>query len=57
MQANGDAATACVVDALLPQVDVVMLFTDAGNVTSNQVYEALGFVHSADVVEIAFDPA
>jgi len=51
----GTAATAAVVDALLPRVDVVMLFTDAANVTSNQVYEALGFVHAADVVEIAFE--
>ena len=51
----GTAATAAVVDALLPQVDVVMLFTDAANVTSNQVYEALGFVHAGDVVELAFD--
>jgi predicted GNAT family acetyltransferase len=53
----GTAATAVVVDALLPQVDVVMLFTNASNVTSNQVYEALGFVHAADVVELDFTDA
>lgn len=50
----GTAVTAAVVDVLLPQVDVVMLFTDAANVTSNQVYESLGFVHVADVVDLEF---
>lgn len=53
----GTAATAAVVDALLPHVDVVMLFTDASNVTSNQVYEALGFVHAGDVVDLEFGQA
>jgi predicted GNAT family acetyltransferase len=34
-----------------------MLFTDASNVTSNQVYEALGFVHAGDVVDLEFGQA
>jgi predicted GNAT family acetyltransferase len=33
-----------------------MLFTDAANPTSNHVYEALGFIHEADVVELALEP-
>jgi RimJ/RimL family protein N-acetyltransferase len=53
----GGAVTAAVVEHLLPLVRTVMLFTDAANPTSNHVYEALGFVHEADVVELGFEPA
>ena len=28
--------------------------TDAANLTSNYVYEALGFVHEGDVVELVY---
>lgn len=48
----GGAATAAVVEHLLPHTDVVMLYTDAANPTSNGVYERLGFTHVADVVDL-----
>lgn len=50
------AVTAAVVEHLLGLVGTVMLFTDAANPTSNHVYEALGFVHEADVAELRFEP-
>ena len=50
----GGAVTAAIVELLAPQVDVVMLYTDAANLTSNYVYEALGFVHEGDVVELVY---
>jgi predicted GNAT family acetyltransferase len=49
------AITSAVVEVLRPVVDVVMLFTDSSNPTSNHVYEALGFVHEGDIVELTFD--
>ena len=52
----GGAVTAAVVEHLLPLVDTVMLFADAANPTSNHVYEALGFVHESDMVELEFEP-
>ena len=48
----GSAITAAVVEHLLPLVDVVMLYTDAANPTSNAIYERLGFVHTADVIDL-----
>lgn len=51
----GAAVTAAVVEALLPTVDTVMLYTDAANSTSNGVYERLGFAHVAEVVELALE--
>ncbi|MDA8434881.1 MAG: GNAT family N-acetyltransferase [Actinomycetales bacterium] len=52
----GGAVTAAVVGHLRTLAGTVMLFTDAANPTSNHVYEALGFIHEADVVELAFEP-
>lgn len=46
------AVTAAVVEHLLPHTEVVMLFTDAANPTSNGIYERLGFAHVGDVVEL-----
>ncbi|MGL1760974.1 GNAT family N-acetyltransferase, partial [Vibrio parahaemolyticus] len=48
----GGAVTAAVTEHLLPQVDTVMLYTDAANPISNAVYERLGFVHEHDIVEL-----
>ena len=45
-----------VVEHLLPDVDAVMLFTDASNPTSNAIYERLGFRHVADVVDLDLEP-
>ncbi len=52
----GGAVTAAVVEHLRPLVGTVMLFADAANPTSNHVYEALGFVHESDMVELEFEP-
>jgi predicted GNAT family acetyltransferase len=52
----GAAATSAVVDALRPQCDTVMLYTDAANPTSNGVYARLGFDVVAQVVEVMLDP-
>ena len=52
----GSAVTAAVVELLLPQVDAVMLFTDASNPTSNAIYERLGFRHVADIVALELVP-
>jgi predicted GNAT family acetyltransferase len=52
----GSAVTAGVVEHLLPDVDAVMLFTDASNPTSNAIYERLGFRHVADVVDLDLEP-
>ena len=48
----GAAVTSAVVTTVLERADVVMLFTDAANATSNGVYERLGFRHVADVVDL-----
>ena len=48
----GSAVTAGVVEALLPRVDAIMLYTDASNPTSNAIYERLGFRHVADIVDL-----
>jgi ribosomal protein S18 acetylase RimI-like enzyme len=48
----GSAVTAAVVEHLLPDVDAVMLYSDASNPTSNAIYERLGFRHVADIVDL-----
>lgn len=48
----GSAITAVVVEVLLPVCTTVMLYADDANPTSNHVYENLGFVHEADIVEL-----
>jgi len=53
---HAGAVTATVVEHLLPQVDRVMLYTDAANPTSNAIYERLGFRHVADVVDLDVVP-
>ena len=52
----GTAVTAVVTEHLLPVVGTVMLYTDAGNPTSNAIYERLGYVHEHDIVELVPDP-
>jgi predicted GNAT family acetyltransferase len=52
----GSAVTAGVVEHLLSVADVVMLFTDASNPTSNAIYERLGFQHVGDVVDLDLEP-
>jgi len=52
----GSAVTAAVVEHLLPDVDAVMLYTDAANPTSNAIYERLGFRHVADIVDLDLLP-
>lgn len=49
----GTAATASVVEALLPGGAVLMLFADAANPGSNRIYERLGFAAIAELVETA----
>jgi predicted GNAT family acetyltransferase len=51
----GSAVTATVTEHLLPRADVVMLYTDASNATSNALYERLGYIHEHDVVELVLD--
>jgi predicted GNAT family acetyltransferase len=48
----GAAVTAAVTAELLEAADVVMLFTDAANPTSNGVYERLGFRVVGEVVDL-----
>ena len=48
----GAAITGAVVEHLLPITDIVMLYTDSANPTSNALYERLGFAHVADVVDL-----
>ena len=52
----GSGVTAGVVEHLLPVADVVMLYTDASNPTSNAIYERLGFQHVGDVVDLDLEP-
>ncbi len=52
----GSAVTAAVVEHLLPEVDAIMLYTDAANPTSNAIYERLGFRHVGDVVDLDLEP-
>jgi predicted GNAT family acetyltransferase len=46
------AATAYVTELLLAECDLVMLFADAQNPTSNRVYERLGFASLGEQVEV-----
>jgi predicted GNAT family acetyltransferase len=48
----GGAITSAVVADLLAVADVVMLFTDAANPTSNGVYERLGFRVVGEIVDL-----
>jgi predicted GNAT family acetyltransferase len=50
----GTAVTAAVVEALQPRCDVIMLYTDATNPTSNGIYARLGFDVVGEVVEVVF---
>jgi GNAT superfamily N-acetyltransferase len=50
------ALTAEVVRRLQPSSTVVMLFADAGNATSNGVYERLGFRPTGEIVEVELVP-
>jgi len=50
-QGFGAAVTGAVVERLQSRCEVIMLFTDAANRTSNGVYERLGFEPVAEVVE------
>jgi predicted GNAT family acetyltransferase len=50
----GTAVTAAVVEALQPRCDVIMLYTDAANPTSNGIYARLGFDVVSEVVEVVF---
>jgi predicted GNAT family acetyltransferase len=52
----GSAITAAVVERLLPEVDAIMLYTDAANPTSNAVYERIGFRHVGDIVDLDLEP-
>jgi aminoglycoside 6'-N-acetyltransferase len=47
----GSAATAAVVEALMPGGAVLMLFADAANPGSNRIYERLGFLAVGELVE------
>jgi predicted GNAT family acetyltransferase len=51
----GTAVTAAVVEHLQPRCDVVMLFTDELNPTSNGIYAGLGFEPVAEIVEMEFE--
>jgi predicted GNAT family acetyltransferase len=51
----GTAITATVVESLRPRCDLIMLFTDASNATSNGIYARLGFEVAAEVVELQFE--
>jgi len=52
----GSAVTAAVVEHLLPEVDAIMLYTDASNPTSNAIYERIGFHHVDDIVDLDLEP-
>jgi predicted GNAT family acetyltransferase len=49
------AVTAAVTGALLPRCQVVMLFADAAKPAVNRIYERLGFIESARIVEVSLD--
>jgi predicted GNAT family acetyltransferase len=51
------AVTAAVTAEAQAEADVVLLYTDAANPTSNGVYERLGYRAVAEVVELAITPA
>lgn len=51
----GSAVTAAVAASLVPRCHTVMLFADAAKPEINRLYERLGFVESARIVEIALD--
>jgi predicted GNAT family acetyltransferase len=50
----GTAATAAMVEVMQPRCDMIMLFTDATNPTSNGIYARLGFEIVDEIVELAF---
>jgi predicted GNAT family acetyltransferase len=47
----GSAVTAAVVEELQPRCEMIMLFADADNPTSNKIYAAMGFEVVAELVE------
>jgi predicted GNAT family acetyltransferase len=51
----GSAVTAAVAQELLPHCGTVMLFADAAKPEVNRLYERLGFVEAARIVEVALD--
>lgn len=52
----GSAITHAVSQKLGQRCEIVMLYTDAANATSNAVYERLGYAVVAEVVEIQLEP-
>jgi predicted GNAT family acetyltransferase len=53
----GTAITAALVEHLQSRSDLIMLFTDSGNPTSNGIYERLGFNYEDEFVELEFSPS
>ncbi len=51
----GSAVTAAVAAALVPRCHIVMLFADAAKPENNRLYERLGFVEEARIVEVRLD--
>jgi predicted GNAT family acetyltransferase len=51
----GTAITAALVEYLLPRSELIMLFTDSQNRTSNGIYERLGFDYEDEIVEFEFE--
>lgn len=51
-QGYGAAVTGAVVAALQPRCSTILMFADAGNATSNGVYERLGFATVAQFAEV-----
>lgn len=53
----GTAITHAVAEALARDCAIVMLYTDAANMTSNDIYAQLGFTEVAKWVEVRLDPS
>jgi predicted GNAT family acetyltransferase len=53
----GTAITAALVEHLQSRSDLIMLFTDSANPTSNGIYERIGFDYEGEIVEFALSPA
>lgn len=53
----GTAITHAVAEALARDCAIVLLYTDAANVTSNDIYAQLGFAEVAKWVEVSLDPS